>query len=250
MQIKCVIIDDEPHNLENLKRLLILNCPNITVVGMGASAKEGKTLILSEAPDLVFLDIEMPKMNGFAMLESLDKVDFQIIFVTAYSKYVLKAIKSCALDYLMKPIAIDELTSAVAKVTDIVYSQKENEKLKMLVENLRSVNAPQKIALPTAEQLFFVAVDDIVRCKGENNYTMFYLADETSILVSRTLKEWDNLLAGHAFIRTHQSHLVNKNYVKSYVKKDGGYILMKDGSKVNVSKQRKEQTLNLLVSLK
>ena len=250
MQIKCVIIDDEPHNLENLKRLLTLHCANITVIGVATSAKEGKTLILNEAPDLVFLDIEMPKMNGFAMLESLEKVDFQIIFVTAYSKYVLKAIKSCALDYLMKPIAIDELTSAVAKVTDIVYSQKENEKLKMLVENLRSVNAPQKIALPTAEQLFFVSVEDIIRCKGENNYTMFYLVDGSSILVSKTLKEWDDLLTSYQFIRTHQSHLINKNYVTSYVKKDGGYILMKDGSRVKVSKQKKEQTLNELISVK
>ena len=250
MQIRCVIIDDEAHNLEILKRLLTSNCTNVTIVGTATSAHEWKALILKEAPDLVFLDIEMPRMNGFSMLESLDKVDFQIVFVTAYGKYVLKAIKSCALDYLMKPIDVRELVDAVAKVSDIVKKQKENRKLQVLVENLKNINEAPKIALPTAEELFFVAVDDIVRCKGENNYTMFYLADGTSILVSRTLKEWDDLLAGHAFIRTHQSHLVNKNYVKSYVKKDGGYILMKDGSKVNVSKQRKEQTLNLLVSLK
>lgn len=250
MRIRSVIIDDEPHNLENLKGLIALYCPNVDVVAMAASAKEGREIILREAPDLVFLDIEMPGANGFAMLEDLGKVNFQIVFVTAYSKYTLKAIKACALDYLMKPVDVKELVEAVAKVSEVLNTQKENKKLKVLVNNLRSINEPQKIALPTAEQLYFVSTKDIIRCQSDNNYTKFFLANGTSILVSKTLKEWDELLDPSLFIRTHQSHLINKNYVSSYVKKDGGYILMKDGSHISVSKQRKELTLQMLVTLK
>lgn len=250
MIIKSIIIDDEVHNLDNLKRLLEKNCPNVEVIAMASSAEEGIELIKSQMPDLVFLDIEMPNKNGFEMLESIGNVNFEIIFVTAYNQYVLQAIKSCALDYLMKPVAISELKEAVLKVSQVVTHKQENQKLKVLVENLKNINQPKKIALPTAEELHFVSIDEIVRCKGENNYTMFFLTNGKSILVSRTLKEWDDLLSSHQFIRTHQSHLINSIHVKSYVKKDGGYILMNDGSMVSVSKHKKEQALNKLASLK
>lgn len=250
MIIKSIIIDDEVHNLENLKRLLEKNCPNVEVIAVASSAEEGIELIISLVPDLVFLDIEMPNKNGFEMLESIGNVNFEIIFVTAYNQYVLQAIKSCALDYLMKPVAISELKEAVLRVSELVTHKRENQKLKVLVENLKSINQPKKIALPTAEELHFVSIDEIVRCKGENNYTMFFLTNGKSILVSRTLKEWDDLLSSHQFIRTHQSHLINTIHVKSYVKKDGGYILMNDGSMVSVSKHKKEQTLNKLASVK
>lgn len=250
MIIRSVIIDDETHNLENLKRLLEQNCSNIEVVGIANSADDGIELIMKKQPDLVFLDIEMPNKNGFEMLETMGNVNLEIIFVTAYNQYALKAVKSCALDYLLKPVAISELKEAVSKVSEIVSKKKENQKLKLLVQNLKNINQPQKIALPTAEELYFVTINDIVRCKSENNYTLFFLIDGSSILVSRTLKEWDDLLESHQFIRTHQSHLINSIHVKSYVKKDGGYILMNDGSMVSVSKHKKEQTLNMLSSLK
>ncbi|MFB9051588.1 LytR/AlgR family response regulator transcription factor [Formosa undariae] len=250
MTIKSIIIDDESHNLENLKRLLDKNCPNVDVVGMACSADQGVELISKLQPDLVLLDIEMPNKNGFDMLESMGNVNFEVIFVTAYNKYALKAIKSCALDYIMKPIAISELKDAVSKVAQVVSEKKENQKLKFLVQNLKNINQPQKIALPTAEELYFVSIDEIVRCKSENNYTLFFLNNGSSILVSRTLKEWDDLLCSHQFIRTHQSHLINSIHVKSFVKKDGGYILMNDGSMVSVSKHKKEHTLNTLASLK
>ncbi|MDO5968397.1 LytTR family DNA-binding domain-containing protein [Flavivirga aquimarina] len=250
MIIKSIIIDDEVHNLENLKRLLEKNCPNVEVVAMASSAEEGLELIINQVPDLVFLDIEMPNKNGFEMLESIGNVNFEIIFVTAYNQYVLQAIKSCALDYLMKPISISELKEAVLRVSQVVTHKRENQKLKVLVDNLKSINQPKKIALPTTEELHFVSIDEIVRCKGENNYTMFFLTNGTSILVSRTLKEWDDLLSSHQFIRTHQSHLINSIHVKSYVKKDGGYILMNDGSMVSVSKHKKEQALSKLASVK
>ena len=249
MIIKSILIDDEPHNLENLNRLLEKNCSNIEVIAQSTSAEEGIELIKKLQPDLVFLDIEMPHKNGFQMLEAISNINFQVIFVTAYDKYVLKAIKSCALDYLMKPVVITELKEAVSRVSKIVFEKYENQKLKVLIDNLKNINQPKKIALPTAEELFVVSIDDIIRCKGENNYTMFFLTNGTKVLVSKTLKEWDDLLSSYQFIRTHQSHLINSIHVNSFVKKDGGYILMKDGSTVSVSRYRKEETIHKLASL-
>ena len=250
MAINCIIIDDEQHNLENLKLLLVKHCPGINVFGMANSAKEGLEMIAKYSPDLVFLDIEMPDKNGFDLLDAVHIKNFEVIFVTAYNQYVLQAIKSCALDYLMKPVAVSELISAVGKVAQIVERKRENERLKQLLQNLNNPNASQKIALPTSEETYFVSIEDIVRCQGENNYTKFYLTNGQSILVSRTLKEWDELLSTHQFIRTHQSHLINSRHVKSFVKKDGGYILMTDGSIASVSKSRKENALQLLTSFK
>ena len=249
MKTKSIIIDDEVHNLENLARLLEKNCPNIDVVAVASSSDEGIKLIEKHQPDLVFLDIEMPGKNGFEMLKNISTINFQVIFVTAYSQYVLKAIKSCALDYLMKPVAVSELKEAVTRVSKIILEKFENKKLKVLVENLNAIDQPTKIVLPTAEEVFFVCIKDIIRCKGENNYTHFFLTNGSNILVSKTLKEWDDLLKTHQFIRTHQSHLINSIHVKSYVKKDGGYIVMKDDSTVSVSRHRKEEVINKLASL-
>lgn len=247
--ITCIIIDDESHNIESLKILLKKYCSNVLVIAAENSAEKGILAIKKHHPDLVFLDIEMPVKNGFEMLESIPKIDFEVIFVTAYNKYVLKAIKSCALDYLMKPVDFSELKEAVLKVTKIIDDRKQNERLKTFVQNLKNTDTPPKIALTTTEALNFVCIDEIIRCKGENNYTCFYLTDGSSILVSKTLKEWDDLLSEYSFIRTHQSHLINSLHVKSFIKKDGGYILMNDGSIVSVARQRKEYTLNKLISL-
>ncbi len=249
MSINCVLIDDELHNIENLKNLINRYCPNIHVVAFAISVKQGRLLINKHKPDLVFLDIEMPVQNGFSMLESLQTIDFEIIFVTAYNKYMLQAIKTCALDYLMKPVSITELKEAVSRVDKAVTKRRENKRLKVLVDNLKENNQVQRVALPTAEALNFVPINNIVRCKGENNYTLFYLTNGTTILVSKTLKEWEELLVEHQFIRTHQSHLINSLYAKAYVKKDGGYVLMEDGSIASVSKSRKEETIQKLTNL-
>ncbi|MEO9511320.1 MAG: LytTR family DNA-binding domain-containing protein [Flavobacteriaceae bacterium] len=250
MTLRSILVDDEIHNLENLEHLIKNHCPMVSVIAKAASVDEAILLISTHRPDLVFLDIEMPHKNGFDLLDEVSEIDFEVIFVTAYDQYALKAVKSCALDYLLKPINTFELVSAVNKVHGHILEKRENQKLKLLVQNLKNINEPNKIALPTAEELYFVSVTDIVRCKGENNYTLFFLSDERTILVSRTLKEWDDLLSEHGFIRTHQSHLVNSIHVQSFVKKDGGYILMKDGSTVCVSKHKKENTLRALATLR
>lgn len=247
--IKTILIDDEVHNLENLEWLLSKNCPNIEIIGKATSADEGIQLIHLLNPDLVFLDIEMPSKNGFELLESIPDIHFEVIFVTAYNQYALKAIKSCALDYLMKPVAIPELIASVKKVEELISKKTENKKLKVLVENLKESHHPKKIALPTADELFFVCIEDIIRCKSENNYTQFYLTNGTTILVSKTLKEWDDLLSSYNFIRTHQSHLINSIHIKSYVKKEGGYILMNDGSSICISRNKKEITLQKIAAL-
>jgi two-component system LytT family response regulator len=250
MGINCIIIDDEQHNLENLQLLLNKYCPYVTVLGLANSANQGIEMINHFQPDLVFLDIEMPNKNGFDMLTSLNKINFEIIFVTAYNRYALQAIKSCALDYLMKPLKTSELIEAVSKAVNLIEEKRDNENLKHLLKNLNTPTPLKKLALPTADETFFVPISDIIRCQGENNYTKFYLTNGTFILVSKTLKEWDELLSSYQFIRTHQSHLINSKYVQSFVKKDGGYILMSDGSTVSVSKSRKESTLQLLAPLK
>lgn len=249
MMINCILIDDEVHNLENLEWLLTKNCPQVNIVAKANSAKEGIELINLHQPNLVFLDIEMPHKNGFSMLESMENINFEVIFVTAYNQYALKAIKFCALDYLMKPVAIDELKDAIVRVEEIITHKTENQKLKVLVDNFNHQHQPKKIALPTSDELFFVAIDEIIRCKSENNYTVFYLTNGNTILVSKTLKEWDDLLSPHHFIRTHQSHLINSIHVSSYVKKDGGYMLMNDESTVVVSRNRKDEILQQLASL-
>lgn len=249
MMIECIIIDDENHNIENLEWLLTKNCPDVKIVAKASSADEGIKLIREHQPDLVFLDIEMPNKNGFNMLENIDPINFEVVFVTAYNQYALKAIKFCALDYLMKPIAIPDLIKSVEKVKTVLTNEKENKKLKTLVQNLNDSNQIKKIALPTADELFFVCIDEIIRCKSENNYTIFHLTNGTTILVSKTLKEWDDLLSAHNFIRTHQSHLINSSHVKSFVKKDGGYILMSDESVISVSRNKKDDILQQLASL-
>ncbi|PIA79610.1 hypothetical protein BFR04_01835 [Gaetbulibacter sp. 4G1] len=250
MKVNCVIIDDELHNLENLNGLINRYCPNLCVLALASSAKEGLLLIDKYKPDLVFLDIEMPVQDGFSMLKSLQEINFEVIFVTAYNQYMLQAIKTCALDYLMKPVSILELKEAVLKVEKVVVEKRENERIKVLIDNLKNTNKFQRVALPTSEALNFVPINDIIRCKGENNYTLFYLVNGETVLVSKTLKEWEALLVDYQFIRTHKSHLINSTYAKAYVKKDGGYVLMEDGSAVSVSKSRKEETIIKLTELK
>lgn len=246
MNIRAVIIDDEAGNRENLRLMLARHCPQVIVLAEAASAGEGINFIQACKPDLVFLDIEMPHRSGFDLLEDLAAIDFEVIFVTAFDQYAIRAIKFCALDYLLKPIDIEELIQAVDRVEQQLAKDRQNENLRIFMQNRLQPTQVKKIALPTADQVDFVAVDEIIRCQGESNYTHIFLSDGRSILVSRTLKEYEQLLTEYNFLRVHQSHLVNVAEVRSYVKRDGGYILMSDGAEVSVSRQKKEQVLQRL----
>lgn len=249
-KIRSIIIDDELNNCENLKNILERYCPEVEVSGMAHNATEGLELITKENPQLIFLDVQMPGGSGFDLLESIKKPTFDVVFVTAYNQYAIKAIRQSAIDYLLKPVNILELKEAVSRVGEKINNKdNENEKLLNYLDNQRNTKSQRKIALPSIERLLFVKVEDIIRCKGENNYTHFYLLDGSSILVSKTLKEYEEILSEEKFIRVHQSHLINARHVVSFEKRDGGYLKMSDGSTVTISRQRKEFVLSTLSRL-
>ena len=226
--------------------MILEYCPDVEVVAECSSAVEGRKAIMKYAPDIVFLDIEMPGGSGFDLLESIEDVKFEVVFVTAYDHYGIKAIKFSALDYLLKPIDILELQHAVEKVKNRLKEKTENVRMKNLLTNRQMREASPKIAIPLSDKIDFLDVSSIVRCEGEGNYTHIYLKTGEKILSSKTLKEFDELLSEYDFLRVHQSHLINLNEVKSYIKTDGGYIKMKDGSSVSVSRQRKDMVLESL----
>lgn len=246
MQIRAIIIEDEKSNRENLAKILSEYCQKVDIVALCASAIEGRKAIMELQPDLVFLDIEMPGGSGFSMLESIDEINFEVIFVTAFDHYGIKAVKFCALDYLLKPIDILELSQAVEKVEKRLAEKSENLRMRTLLDNRQAETTNPKIALPLSDKIEFIEISSILRCEGEGNYTHIHLQNRKSILASKTLKEFDELLTDHNFLRVHQSHLINLNEVQSYIKTDGGYIKMKDGASVSISRQRKEMVMERL----
>lgn len=247
MIIRSIIIDDEPNNIENLQSLLHKHCAAIEVVATANNADQGIVLIENFKPDLVFLDIQMPGKTGFDMLKAIPKVDFEIIFVTAFDQYGIPAIKFSALDYLLKPIDVNELTEAIRKAEERIFAKQKNTNIWNLLDYLKSgTKANPKIALPTLKEIQFVPVNEIVRCEASDNYTTFYLQNKESVLVCKTLKEFAELLIPHGFIRTHQSHLVNGQYVRSYLKEDGGILFLHDKTKVPISRQNKDAVKEFL----
>lgn len=244
-KIKSIIVDDEEGNRANLRSLLTSYCPQVEIIAEADSAITAMDAIAEHCPQLIFLDIEMPNGNGFDLLSKLDRIDFEIIFVTAFGQYALKAIKFCALDYILKPIDMLDLKTAVQKAEKRIREHERSDSWQVFVENQQSSQNP-KIALPTGNQIDYIPVSEIVRCKGDGNYTTFYLENKQSLMVSKTLKEFEELLSEHNFIRVHQSHLINARYVKTYVKSDGGYLRMEDSSEIPISRQRKEFVLGRL----
>ena len=237
--IRAVIIDDIPEAIAVLKADLENYCVNIEVVGSAEGVVTGAKLIKEIKPDLVFLDIQMKDGSGFDLLEILGDVNFKLIFTTASDEYAVKAFKFAAVDYLLKPIDPDELMDAVSRVEG---QDKPAERIDLLKENF--VKA-KRIALNTLQKIHIVNVEEILRCESNINYTMFYFTDGTKLLVTKTLKEFDNLLSGHNFIRVHQSHLINTSFIKEFLKSDG-VIVLKDGTKVPVSTRKKEVLMEMI----
>jgi two-component system LytT family response regulator len=245
--MKAVIIDDEGKARRILEALLNQNCEDVEVVAVADDVPSGVKMINREQPDIVFLDIEMPGFSGFQLLEFFDEIDFDIIFTTAYSEHALKAFEVSAIDYLLKPIQIDQLIKAVDKVRSKKAAQ-INEKINTLKENLRE-NKISKIALPVADGLLFVKPEEILYLKAESSYTNIYLAENKTILVSKTLKEFEKLIDHPHFMRIHRSYFVNLNHIKQYFKSDGGHIEMINGDIVYFSKDKKEEMLAAFQSL-
>jgi len=236
--MKTLIIDDEIAAIENLEILLGKYCKEVEIVGTARSAKEGYELINKEAPELVLLDIEMPHGSGFDLLKKFSNPSFTVIFTTAYNQYAIQAIKFSALDYLLKPIDIEELISAISKVEK--KNAIDNERVNLLLENF-DTKSNKRLALPKDGGYSIVKVENIIRCEASDNYTTFHIEDKKPILVSKTLKEFEKLLPKDQFLRVHQSHLINLNKVEEYYKTDGAYVLMEDGSTVSISRRKKDE---------
>ena len=237
--IRAVIIDDIPEAISVLKSDLENYCVNIEVVGSAEGVVTGAKLIRDLKPDLVFLDIQMKDGSGFDLLEIVPDVQFKLIFTTASDEFAVKAFKFAAVDYLLKPIDPDELMDAVSRIEG---QDKAAQRIDLLKENF--VKA-KRIALNTLEKIHIVNVEEILRCESNINYTMFYFTEGTKLLVTKTLKEFDNLLSGHNFIRVHQSHLINTNFIKEFLK-SAGDIVMKDGTKVPVSTRKKQVLMDMI----
>jgi two-component system LytT family response regulator len=244
--IRSIIVDDEPYCCDALEFLLQRYCPQVKVEEICYSGEAALEAIKRLNPQLVFLDIEMPKMNGFDMLEKLSEKNFELIITTSYNQYAIKAIRFSALDYLLKPIDRVELESAVKKVVRRL-AHPLPQQLEILLQKIHQPTIPVKrIALPTMEGLQLVAIESIISCESSSNYTLFFLKGDQRITVSRTLKEVEELLEEYSFIRVHHSYLVNLNEICKYIKGEGGYLIMSDNSTINVSRSRKELLLEKL----
>jgi len=248
--IKAFIIDDVEKARSALKSDIKTYCPTVQVIGEADGVETGLQLIKNTTPDVIFLDIRMSDGSGFDLIAKLrqqSSIPFQIIFTTAYDEYAIKAFKFSAIDYLLKPVDHEDLIQAVQKIktTDLQSSLKEN--MELLLESMKSIKTSNKrIALNSIDKIQVVNVDDIIQCESQKNYTLFYLTNKKQVLVTRTLKEFEDMLEGDNFLRVHHSHLINVKHLKEYVKTDGGYAMMSDGSQVPVSVRKKEHLLSLL----
>jgi two-component system LytT family response regulator len=241
--IRSIIIDDEQHCVKALLTDLQQHCPSIEVLDSCYSAKEGIMAIKKNQPDLVFLDVEMPWMNGFEMLEVLGDVNFSIIFTTAHDEFAAKAFRISAVDYLLKPIDANDLKAAVQKVEKKMDEGSNLQHISNLLRNIRQPSIEQKIALPQREGYEFIEVSSIIYCQAEGAYTKVFIQEKRPMLISRTLGDVEELLPSEIFQRIHHSTLINVTYVSQFLRSDGGYIVLKNGEKLSVSKAKKEMLL-------
>ena len=245
--LKAVIIEDEIHSLEALKLLIQDFCPELKIAATASSVETGIEELKKHKPDLVFLDIEIGTGTGFDVLEQVKNFDFEVIFTTAFEHYALKAIKFSAIDYLLKPIDVDDLQKAVQKVNKKRDVLSQNQKLVTLLSNIRTTNEQkQTIILSTSEGYEFVPVSDIIYCQADGSYTRFHLNHKRELLVSKHLKEYEKLLSDHNFYRIHQSYLINMAEVGKLMRTDGGYLIMRNGDEIGLSPKKKEEFMALM----
>ena len=242
--IKAVIIDDEPHCVTALQNDLNMFCPEVVLAGACHSAKEGIMAVKQHSPDLVFLDVEMPWMNGFEMLEVMSgSITFQIIFTTAYDQFATKAFRVSAVDYLLKPIDSNDLIQAVAKIQKSLPHAPANSNISNLLLNSKKPVEEVKIAIPTREGYEFIAVTEIIYCKAEGAYTYVVLSGNRKLLLSKSLGETEQMLPEELFERVHHSMVVNIKHIQKFIKSNGSSIVMDNGDELGVSKSKKDQLL-------
>lgn len=248
--LRAIIVDDEPKSCDTLSTMIAEFVDGVTVVSIENGVQPALKAIHEHKPDIVFLDIEMNSETGFDLLTQLPKIEFEVVFTTAFEQYALKAIKFAALDYLLKPIDISELEDAVAKVKEKRKNKDLNQGLEALMANLKSTSSSQhQIALPSSDGLLFVHVTDIIYCQADGPYTYFYLKAGNKVTVSKNLKEYEELLEDHFFFRVHKSYLINLKEMRRYVKGDGGYVIMSNDKEVDVSKRKKESFMSALATI-
>lgn len=250
-KLKTVIVDDEQDAVDFINSIIGEYCPSLEVVGRANNIVQGVSAINDKKPDLVFLDVEMPNGNGFDLLAQFPEKEFDVIFITAFNHYAIKAIKFSAVDYILKPINISEFVEAVNRVIKkrSERSAPGNENLRILMENLRTA-LPSRMAIPTSDGMEYLNPKDIIRIEADRSYSWFYISGNRKILVSKHLKEFQELLSDRYFFRSHNSHLINLKYVKKYIRKEGGYIEMADGAMIPISRTRKDLFLMHMAKFK
>src|SRR5580765_1947440 len=240
--LNAIIIDDERSSRNALRQKLLKHCIDIIIIGECENGEEGIENIEKKKPDIVFLDVEMPRMNGFTMLQQLSNRDFELIFTTAYDHYAIRAIKFSALDYLVKPVEVEELKEAIERVKQKRKKDTTNERLETLLYNLMNEkNQSNRIAISSIEGLQFVEINDIIYLEAESNYTIIYISPSEKITVSKTLKDFEELLPQSAFIRIHHSWIINKSHVRKYLKGEGGQVIMSNGKTLDVARRKKDE---------
>ena len=241
--LKAIIIDDEPDCVKLLALQLKMYCPQVVVAAECTSSEDGLQKIVELSPGIVFLDIEMPVMNGFQMLEKLSDIQFSLVFVTAYDQFAVKAFRFSALDYLLKPIDGKDLKAAVQKAENRLGPDKQQ--LNMLKQQVQGTdrNYPDKIALPYQNGVTFAYIKTIIYCESKNNYTRFHTTDSQQYMVAKTLGDIQEVLEEKNFLRVHRQYLVNLYHIKKYVRGEGNYLLMSNGQSIPVARNQKERLI-------
>jgi two-component system LytT family response regulator len=251
--IKAILIDDDKNLRDGMKGLLERFAPAIKIVGEADSVATGIQVMDALQPQVVFLDIQLNDGTGFDILERVayknGTIKSNIVFITAHEQYAIKAFRFSALDFLLKPVDPDELQKVIQKIDTVLEKSNDYAHIDLLLENIRKkVDNFKRIALSTSEGIHLFDISDIIRCESADNYTKFYIKGNKPLLISKTLKEYEELLTEHGFERIHQSHLINLNYLKSYIKKDGGYVIMADDSNLPISQRKKDRLQEILKS--
>ena len=246
--LKAILVDDELSSLQNLQQKIAEFCPEIKIVATPTKPEEAIFLIRHYKPDVIFLDIEMPRMNGFRMLEELQDVEAEIIFTTAYNHYAIDAIRISAFDYLMKPISVEDLQNAVSRLM-IKHKRQTQEKLSVLKRSLQENRSQEdRIAIPTGEGMEFINIKNIVRVESSSNYSKLHLLSGQTLLVTRLLKDFEEMLLPYRFYRVHHSHVINLTYIAKYIRGEGGQVVMQNGDVIDVARRKKDEFLKLIAS--
>ena len=244
MKLKAILVDDEQDSRHILANYLQKYCPDVEVLAMADSVATGLEAIEKHQPDIVFLDIEMPYGNGFDLLEQVPAITFETIFVTAFDHYAIQALNLSAAYYLLKPIAIEELIKAVDKIRQERQEENPIHHAQLVLDNLRAESPQnQRLLLPTLEGFEVVEVKNILYCEAEDNFTRFHFSHGPALLICRTLKHFEEVLATFHFIRIHRSYLINPSFVKRYTKGKGGFVTMENGKELEVSPNKKQEFL-------